>query len=114
MTKPVEILADHLDRLLDPTSERDLLAAEAEAVFTIAEAIVADPQSHMDALEKAKAVHRGISWPSHYIVVPPDPPHVHEWEVTLYPAVTDGKVAVTCLCGEMRWVSPKLPIEVPE
>lgn len=48
----------------------------------MAEAIIADPQSHVDALvaagvlEPSRGTFDGAHW---YRVVAPEPPHVHDW-----------------------------------
>lgn len=80
----------------------------------MARLILSNPQAHVDALVSAGVLVRikyadGID--DRYTVVPPEPPHVHSWEVN---GLHEDVLAVRCGCGKSKWVENKLPIEVPE
>jgi hypothetical protein len=92
------LLADHLDALR--------LGRNGYITLPVAEAIIADPQAHVDALVAAGVLERFITvfdevdrW---YKVVNQKPPHVHVW-----------RGLVRCECGKRCDVPPTLPIEGP-
>jgi hypothetical protein len=70
------LLADHL---------YSLAAGFSDAPGQVADRIIADPQSHVDALVAAGVLEVHSVWyyadqyVTRYEIVPPKPPHVHEW-----------------------------------
>jgi hypothetical protein len=47
-----------------------------------AQGIVEDPQAHIDALVEAGVLRRSGIGTDYYFVVPPEPPHDHNWRWT--------------------------------
>jgi hypothetical protein len=104
-------------------AKREELARHIErgqqfGVKDIADAILADPQSHIDALVAAGVLERatwtGIQGDAYFTVVPPQPPHVHDWFVIR--VVNTNEVELCCSnlgCGERRVVSNRVPLKVP-
>lgn len=86
-----------------------------------AQAILYDPQLHVEALVAAGVLERNFHWggslemthPSHrnYRVRPPKPPHKHGWFCIDIPQPSELQIA--CACGESRVVLNQIPIEAP-
>jgi hypothetical protein len=121
MSDPAHVLADHLEAMREGRGM-------GRASDYIAEAIIADPQWHIDALvaagvlRPARTVSVGgsgsisVTWPNAYEVAPPKPPHVHSWRVVAMGREFQMTVELICNtgdCGERRRVPNRLPIEVP-
>jgi hypothetical protein len=87
---------------------------------SMADAIRADPQAHIDALVAAGvlALHpASSSYNPWYVIVQPERPHVHGWRVlacTTTTGETAGTVYLNCPCGASHTTANRLPIEVPE
>lgn len=64
------LLADHLETI----------CTHSRGLGQVAEAIIANPQSHVDALVAAGVLERRIGAPAcWHMVVPSEPPHIHDW-----------------------------------
>jgi hypothetical protein len=97
VSDPIHDPADHLNSLVHhvaPISNGQ-----------IAEAIIADPQAHIDALVAAGVLQRSTArWDYEvYEVVSPKPPHVHEWKFVELHNSVDGILAMwRCTCSETQ------------
>jgi hypothetical protein len=89
----------------------------------LAQAILANPQAHIDALVEAGVLIHvkelpdpTAEWESWYQVAQP---HVHRWKVTGGPYQGHGPndqmpLELWCPCGRLTYVGNALPVEIPE
>lgn len=64
--------------------------------------------NHADELLAAKCSDRHVT---RYEVIPPEPPHVHDWKVLR--SISSSVVRIDCTCKEWMDVSATLPINIP-
>jgi len=104
------VLADHLETVRDGDG--------GYTIGQVAEAIIADPQAHVDALVAAGVLNRYLrtAVAPYYVVVQPKP-HVHDWKVLSKGRGFHMTVDLICNtgdCDERRTVPNRLPIEPPD
>jgi hypothetical protein len=101
--------ADHLADLYARPSRSGL-----RSVDNLADAILADPQAHIDALVEAgvlRASNTDRPEAAYYEVVAP---HVHEWRVSFDAPPVPDMIDIRCGCGRIRSIPNRLPIKAPD
>lgn len=79
----------------------------------MANGVAINPTLLLEAMVKDGMLMESRGGPCWYRVIPPEPPHVHEWHA-LGVNTSAGTVVLQCTgCTERRSASAKLPIEIP-